>query len=196
MKEKLTIICLLFLLYSCNLFRTTTNETNQKNDIKTETDISKKADEKIDLIKDSSANTNTKIDHYATKEQIDKMIAEWSENYTVYDTSKPVDKTTGKPPVQSERIINYKSDKQNNNTQKVNSTVDKQEINNLKVDSSKQLKTNSDSIAKLTDKSETDTSNKEGATNWKLWFGLGIASVIAIYLAIRYGKNLILPRLP
>ena len=191
MKSKLTIIFLLFTVYSCSLFRTTTKETNQKNDIKNETEVSKKADEKTDLKKDSSADTNTKIEHYATKEQIDKMIAEWSENYTVYDTSKPVDKTTGKPPVQSERIINYKSDKQNNNTQKVNSTVDKQEKNNLNVNSSKQSKTNSDSIAKLTDKSKADTSNEEGTTNWKLWFGLGVGSVIAVWLWFKYGKRLL-----
>lgn len=182
MKTKLLIIALVSLLYSCNLFRNTTTEISKKKDIKTETEVSKKAEEKTELKKDSSANTDTKIEHYATKKQIDKMIAEWSENYTVYDTSKPVDKTTGKPPIQSERIINYKSDKQTNKTIKENSTVDNKQEINLKVDSSIQKKSKKESLVKTSDKSETETST---SIPWWKWLVVGMIITLFVGMVLK-----------
>ena len=194
MKSKLTIILLIFLLYSCSLFRTSTKEVSIKNDIKAETDVSKKTEEKTELKKDSSVSAETKFDGKTNQQESENIGVDWSEDFTLYDTTKPVNPITGKPPILSERRRNYKSDKQKNRSASKNILVDKKQSTNLKVDLSKQLKAKSDITAKLSDKSKSDTTNKEESTNWKMWYGLGFASLIAVRLAIRFGKKLILPR--
>ena len=187
MKTKLPLIILIFALNSCNLVKRTA-ETTSKSEHKEETVVSKTIDESKDQKKDSTANTETKTHTYATKEQIAKMVAEWSENVVTYDTSKPVDKITGKPPVLSEKTICYKSDIQTNEDTKVNSVVAKNEKVNLQVETKDETKTKLDSTHKSSNK-ENSTSKTIVGTSvpWWKWLlcGIALSAVVILTLKLR-----------
>lgn len=195
MKSKLTIICLLFVLYSCSLFRTTTTETKQKNDITKETEVSKNTESVQTQHAASQSEIGTKNISNSVFNQLEYLEGDFSETDTTYDTSQPPD-SFGKHPVINVKTKLYHIHKKKDTNTKEQSQLVTNEKENAQVDLSKYLFAKSDSIAKLTDKSKSDSSNKEGFTNWRLWFGMGVGSVIAIVLAIKFGKKLILPRFP
>ena len=96
-------------------------------------------------------------------EQIKKQSGEWSAKLTTYDTTLPVEKATGKPPVKSELLIT-------NKTQTVIKTAEK-------------VKTNSLAVRKSAAKSESKVQEKTHYTQqlsyWWVWVLVGI--VISIF---------------
>ena len=186
MKHTLLIFILIFALCSCNLFKRTV-EVTTKNEHKEEIEVSKTIDENKDQKKDSTSNTETATHAIATKEQIAKMVAEWSEKDITYDTNKPVDEKTGKPPVLSEKVITYKSNNQTSNEVKEDLSVDKHEKINLKVDSNDETKTKLDSTHKSSDKIKTTSKNTETSSSWWKWLLVGIILSIVgfIYFKLR-----------
>ena len=183
------------MLYSCSLFRSTTKETTLKNDIKKETEVSKNTG--VVEVKHQSINSEIGTKEVSDNlfDQMEDMQADWSTNTIIYDTNKPIDSLTGKHPVLSEQITTAKIHHDKNTNTREQLSKDTNNKTNLQADSKSEQTTKSDSTSKLTDKSKSDESNKE-STNWKLWFGLGIGSVISVWLAIKFGMRLILPRLP
>jgi hypothetical protein len=180
MKSKLTIIFLLFILYSCSIFKNTTKEIEIKNDVKTETAINKNVESKgsTKIVLDSGVITKTHKE--ATKEQIARMVAEWHEDYTVYDTSRSVDNKTGKYPILSEKKSYFTVHSESENSTKQNEIINKDKKVNLKVDSTKTTSLKEDITSKVIDKSKVSTSEKENNNWWKWLLGGIIATVLGI----------------
>ena len=185
MKSKLIIMLLVFVLYSCNLFRNTSNEIKIKNDIQTETVINKNVESKgtTKIVLDSGVITNTHKE--ATKDQIARMVAEWHEDYTVYDTSKTVDNKTGKYPILSEKksYFTVHSESENSDNEKELTSKDKKV--NLQVDSTSQINSKLDSTVNITDNSKTSTT-EETNNNWWKWLLGGIIATIIGVLYIKF----------
>ena len=179
------ILLITSLLWSCGLFKQSSTSTT-KSDVKTEVEqaVDKSENKTVNTIKNTDIDINTAT--YATKEQIDRMIAEWSVDYTVYDTSKPIDSITGKPPVLSERNIKYKSDNQavNSSINTTNATDKSKENTNTAI--SKQSNTKSHTNIKQVAK--TDNRNTEGSSvPWWRWLlgGVGLSAVAIVAWKIR-----------
>ena len=161
------------MVYGCGIFRKTTT------DIKVENKTVEKLDEKTNLKKDSNATVDTKIENWGKAVDNKDIDLEFTEDYTVYDTNKPADPSTGKPPILSERRRSSKVKKLTSKQVNSLTSTDKHEKVNLKVDLSKKNKANKSSDSKLIDKSKTETS--EGIPWWK-WLIAG--GVLVLFVGV------------
>ena len=178
--RKIFILLVATLLYSCGLFKQATTSTT-KSDVKTEVEqsVDKSENKTVNTIKNTDIDINTAA--YATKEQIDRMIAEWSVDYTVYDTSKPIDSITGKPPVLSESKIKYKSDRHavNSEANTTNTTDKSKENTNTAVSE----KSNTKARANIRQAAKTDNRASEGSSvPWWKWLlgGVGLSALAIV----------------
>ncbi len=148
------------LLIAITLLACRTTKSATENTIVTETKTTQQSD---------SSKTNVRFVE-KNLEQIEKQSGEWSAKLTTYDTTLPVEKATGKPPVKSELLII-------NKTQKVIKTVDK-------------AKTNSLAVLKSAAKSESKVQEKIHYTQqlsyWWVWVLVGIVISILLFLAWKY----------
>ncbi len=167
MKTNYIILILsLFVFFGCKTPQKVVTETNQN--------------EKKDIAKDITALDNSQV-YEAISRGVQTAINEklqLSLNQKIYDTDKPVDPGTGKPPLKEENNINLtkETDTQINDTTKAEKTTAN---NSLLIDKTK-------------DKSKTQAEIKtEQETQMPGWqkIALGIIAVVLLTLAtylIRY----------
>ena len=110
-------------------------------------------------------------------EQIEKQSGEWSAKLTTYDSTLPVEKTTGKPPVKSELLITTKTQTEIKTAEKVKSkSLAKLKIS-VKSESSKKEKTH----------------NSQQSSRWWVWILVGIGIPILFFfgwkLVPKYWKS-------
>ena len=106
-------------------------------------------------------------------EQIEKQTGEWYTKLTTYDSTLPVEKTTGKPPVKSELLITTKTQTEIKTAEKVKSkSLAKQKIS-VKSESCKNEKTH----------------NSEQSNCWWVWILVGIGIPILLFLGWKLVPN-------
>lgn len=180
----LWISFVLYVSISCNSMKKT---TKYKEDTATKSTIqsNKTIDNTINTtIVDKSIKKGS-IDSLSNLESIDKSIGEYESHTLVYDTSKPIDAKTGKPPLLSEKIIKFKksNDKKTTQTSSKNENVIQQ--NDLKVDQNSNTKIVSDSSVK-TDSKNKIVSEFKKKRNPNLYFILiSIIVFIIVFLVVK-----------
>ena len=164
MKKTLVLISLV-LLFSCTAKKTLTkSDVSQKNDISTTTST-KTSD---------VANSATKVDENSVSG------TETTINSVVYDTDKPIDVNTGKPPVKSETTKVIKKD----NFKKI---VSEAVFTTIKNDSTD---------IKVVDKSKIETETKVSETPKKSTFAyvyyilvIVIVLVVGFFIYAKFGSK-------
>jgi DNA polymerase III gamma/tau subunit len=171
--KKLFILVMACTLHSCCLFKRAA-EPDHKTNIKSDTEVSTDTDETQNTDSIDSTQVSTKSVSDQTFDQLEQYNASWSTSVVSYDTSKPIDINTGKPPILSESTTTYNAD-----SHKENKTVDKSKTDIVdksvkKSNTTTNTKVKSKISIKVVDKSSTSTQS----TPWWKWMlgGIGLAS--------------------
>lgn len=185
--NRLLIVLVLFSVFSCK----TTRQTSEYVDLKqqSEIDVLKHTHEKRSGNREGSTVTKSDSVSIHSLEQIEKLTSDWEARLRTYDTSKPIDKETGNPPLSSELVITNRSttDKQlteNVNTEK-NSSKEEflsetwLKLLNQKIDSSMIL--NNELIKR------TEVKERKVIIYWWAWMLAGILS--GIFIAVFFRKS-------
>lgn len=187
MKTKLLIIALLSTLYACH----TTKTVESKNDIKTETLASTRKDEKQILNTASNSQTGTKAVSDRIIKQMDQMQSVCNSKLVIYDTSKPIDLKTGKPPILSESTTCYSKNNEKNRSITTNTKVEEIKESNFEGQLFKEQKQKKVETKKLIDKSKvTETSTYDSITFYLGWLVMFVLIALAIWLYIHFNKRL------
>lgn len=185
--NKILLVCMLCTVFSCKTTQRVSESSTEKQQSKTE--VIKSSDEKQSGTRNE--NTVNKSDSVSihSLEQIEKLTSDWEARLRTYDTSKPIDKETGNPPLSSELVVTNRSttDKQlteNVNTEK-NSSKEEflsetwLKLLNQKIDSSMIL--NNELIKR------TEVKERKVIIYWWAWMLAGILS--GIFIAVFFQKS-------
>ena len=133
--------------------------------VKTTTDNSAKA--KVDLESSYIENADNSI------EKTEEVKTECGSRLITYDTSKPVDVKTGRPPIQSELISEKKTWRESESKVKLRSQITSNQKSNLKTENQSQT-------------------TQKPIINWIEWVIVGVGLSIALVLIWKFGwSNLI-----
>ena len=147
---------IIFLLIAITLLACRTTKSATENTTVTETKTTQQMD---------SSKTDVRFLE-KNLEQIEKQTSEWSAKLTTYDTTLPVEKATGKPPVKSELLITNKTHEEIKTTEKVISKSLAEHKISVKSESSKKEKNH----------------NSEQSNCWWVWILVGIGIPILLFL--------------
>ena len=149
---KIFFIVLLTTLCSCHTVKTTTDNS---------------AKSKVDLENLAVENTDNSI------EKVEEVKTECGSHLITYDTSKPVDAKTGRPPIQSELVTGEKSWSESESKAKSKSEIASKKKSHVKTENSNQT-------------------TQKPLIDWTEWIFVGIGLTIALVLIWKFGwKNLI-----
>ena len=149
---RILFIVLLTALCSCSTVKTTSD---------------KFAKTKVEAENSSTENADNSF------QKIDEVKTESGSHLITYDTSKPVDVKTGRPPIQSELISEKKTWRESECKAKSNSQITTKHKSNVKTESKNQ------------------TTQKPNI-NWIEWVIVGVGLTIALLLIWKFGwSNLI-----
>ncbi len=147
---RILVFILLTTLCSCHTIKTTTDNS---------------AKSKVDLENLAIENADNSI------EKVEEVKTECGSRLITYDTSKPVDVKTGRPPIQSELMTEQKSWSENQSNAKSKSKITSKQKSNLKTESNNQ-----------TTQSRT--------FDWRLWVVLALFVIVAIWLGLHFRMRL------
>lgn len=162
--RKILLYLLLGLLWGCSASRKLTTTTEQTTTEKTEADVRTEGYRKTDA---ASARTATT----ATTETGEEVIVRRE-----YDTTRPADTITGKPPLKNETIT-YKNASRDTRQQQTDTTSQKQQEQVVTQDNA-----HLDKII-ATDTRITQKQNRHPP--WMIWVVLGIVVVLIFKIRIR-----------
>jgi len=187
--KKLILFLALALLISCaGTKKVTKNNVAQKQQTQTEVSKNTEVTEKATAVD----KTTLKTDSSGVKALalIEKMTEDFEARLKQYDTTKPIDPQTGKPPLVSELEINTRTTTDKNCTNTQTTDLKRQQQKETAVDWNRTIDQKIDSAfaskSKTTDKSRT---TETAATPWGAWV-ISILAVIIIIMAVavRYSK--------
>lgn len=168
---------MMFIMCSCGIFKNSAGP-DIKNDIQSSTDISISSDETQNTDSVDSTHVDTKSASDKVFDQMDDMNASWSTSVISYDTNKPIDIATGKPPILSESITTYNSD-----SHKENKAIDKSKVDVID-NSVKRSNTTKDTKAKtnISTKTKDESSTITKHVPWWKWVlgGVGLSAVAIV----------------
>lgn len=163
----LTILVLCFSLIGCKSPKTVTTDMHQKEQRNVENDLTVTTDSVVYEAVARAIQT-------AINERLDISLKQ-----TIYDTDKPIDPETGKPPVKEENDINLK---------KETGTQIDENTNETKAGAS-----SSETIDKGKDKTKTDTAEKvkteTGLTGWQIMFAVILAGFLTGFVLRKISKT-------
>jgi hypothetical protein len=144
---RIFFIVLLTTLCSCHTVKTTTDNF---------------AKSKVDVENSSAENVDNSI------EKVEEVKTECGSHLITYDTSKPVDVKTGRPPIQSELISEKKIWSESECKAKSNSQITTIHKSNVKTESKNQT-------------------TQKPIINWIEWVIVGVGLTIALLLIWKFG---------
>ncbi len=159
----LVLLCILFALNACKAVRHTSVDNN----------VSAKTDQFQTVKKVENKQTNIQQTDEKKFEEIEKVTQDWTAKLINYDTKQPIDKISGKPPVQSQLEI----------TNHVKSEKVKESTDKLKTDLSSHYTTQIDSLSKENSQLKQQLKQCErSVSNWWKWLlaGMGIPFFLII----------------
>jgi len=177
--HKLLALTVLFIFFACSSTKKVT-ETETKQSVKSETEVSKALDVKTEL------QVTDKSEKFTDKEiqTVEKLTDLWEKNVTEYDTEKPIVPGTNKPPVKSETI--YTNTKQHDKKDVLKEHIKLK--NDIVIDSTAILKSRNDSLQKVKDKLAHDTLLEETSSDKSLlgWIVLVLFVGIIIFVIWKF----------
>jgi hypothetical protein len=184
--KKLIVFLSLLLLVSCNTQKRVTENVTQKQ--QTEAEVKKALAVKESL---TTANTaETKVDSSGMKalELIEKLTQDYESRLKTYDTTKPIDPQTGRPPLASELEIKNKTIADKKQTGSEQSDLKKTAKAENQTDWNKVINSRIDSAMKANEKIISNTEVVENKTGWPWWLWMIIgAGLLAVgYFTIKY----------
>ena len=147
---RILFIVLLTALYSCHTVKTTTDNS---------------AKSKVDLENLAIENADNSI------EKVEEVKTECGSHLITYDTSKPVDAKTGRPPIQSELVTEQKSWRESQSNYKIKSQITNKQKSHLKIDSNNQT-------------------TEKPVVDWRLWVVLAFLILVAVWLGLHFRMRL------
>jgi len=191
-KHKLLAIVVLFIFVACAGTKKTTKE-NFSSEVKTSANVQKtssdqEASKTVDI---STIKTDSSV--IKALQKLEKLTEQYNASVKNYDTSKPVDPVTGKPPLASEMVISNNKTSDLNLTNNVKTNVNKDEKKDISVDYKKLVQQAVDSVMKASSKKHATTEMvKETVSWWWVWLIAGALIMVVIWLIYKYS---LLPKL-
>lgn len=175
--KNIVFILIISFLASCSGTRklTSSSSTSTKLEQKSETHENATLTDKSATKRDSTSSR--------TQSHVDTTQSDVSIKITDYDTSKPVDAATGKPPVLRETEINSRHSSGHRSETNQQSKVTDQHKKNIKATSSKSAKSDLKSKSKEATK---DVEVAKTGVTWWVWVLIVLALGSIIYLAFRF----------
>lgn len=186
MKTKLFLFLSLLLLISCNTQKRVTENVTQKQQTEAEVKKESTVNESLTTAQNTAVKTDSSGVKTSTIQEVNNQ--EMETKTTVFDTSKPVDPKTGRPPVASESTTTTKSVSTKNAATNEKSGLKKSEDASSETDWNKKIKEAVDSAMKANEKVIANTEIVETQTGWPwwLWVLIGAGVTILSYFAIKY----------
>lgn len=177
--KKLICFLILLLVVGC---KTTVKSVKDKAVTQAETNVEKSSVQSAEAkVIDKSAFAE-QASAEKTIEEIEKSTEEFEARLVVYDTDKPVDEKTGKPPTKSELFItNKKSSGSTSTTAEASSNSVVSNID-VKIAQEANIKINSDSLTTINENKQSLTTEKTVSN--KSWILFLVIGVVMFYLII------------
>lgn len=183
--KKIIFLLLVLTMTSCGFVKWVTNEYKQEK-VKAKTEVKTSLHEKDDVKITDKSTTKTDSSLIKIVEEIERKTEEFEARLLTYDTEKPADPGTGRPPVASELIYTNKTSadkKLTENVKKENSEVQK---NDIQIDYKHEIRRVIDSVMAENRKTITKTESKTGSgTYWYWWVLIGAGLTVLIYYIFR-----------
>lgn len=178
MKKVIFFLILLFLV-GC---KTTVKSVKDKAVILTETKVEKSTVQATEAKVTDKSIVAEEAKVKKTIEEIEKATEEFEARLVVYDTDKPVDEKTGKPPTKSELFITNK--KASGSTAKKSEIGSNTIVSNsdIKMSQEATIKINSDSLTNINEKKKSLTTDKTVSN--KSWILFVVIGVVLLYLIV------------
>lgn len=182
MKSKIIIIILMAAIFTAcsGTKRVSTKGTNTSTEISEQKEqVAQTIESKVEEKKESSTDTRSQSQSDEKQQQDIEIIT------VKYDTEKPINPETGKPPVASETIVRKVSSK--SKQEKNLTTTTGRESTDYKSDQAEILMTNEQSKTnKTSSESSTITTKTKANKNWVIPIILIVAAAIGVYAIYKY----------
>ncbi len=186
MKKVILLLVVVFTFTSCGFVKWISEEYKSEN-TNTQTDVKTDDKEKEEVKISDKSTFKTDSTNIKSLQLIEKLTAEWESRLKTYDTTKPVDPTTGTPPLASELTITNKNISDKNLTENIKISSSLLQENDIEVDYKKEMRRFMDSTMaenrKLITNYETKTTK---GVKWFWWVLFGSVVTVLIYCAVRF----------
>lgn len=179
--KKLILFLVVLLFVGC---KTTVKSVKQKEQLLTETRVDKSevAKEKSSIADNSTLLTENNIKK--TIDEIERAIEDLEARLVLYDTDKPIDEKTGKPPAKSELIITKKKlTEYIGNRKETNSNIAESK-SDIKITQAINKTITSDSLTNIQEKTKSLTTDKTISNkSWILFSVIGVSLALLLFLS-------------
>lgn len=144
-------------------------KTDVTQKLQSETEVSKNTEvtEKVTAVDKSTLKTDSS--GVKSLELIEKMTQDFEAKLRFYDTDKPADPVTGKPPLASELEIKNKVTADKKTSGSESSAVKTDKRNNVQTDWNSVINSRIDSAMKSNSKTISNTDVSDTSTHWAAW---------------------------
>ena len=180
---------------SCHTQKKVTESISQKQQAETKVSKDTKITENGSAVDLSSVKTDSS--GLKALQLIERLTQDFEAKLKTYDTGKPLDPVSGKPPLASELEIRNKTSSDKNKTSSESSDTKTDLQKNLQTDWNKVINSRIDSAMEANSKTIKDTELVEKKSGWPWWLFvlIGAALTILIYFAVKrkWYKYLLFP---